>query len=250
MAGAWPGHAQGIPPNRATRADPMHPKRPSPNPVSRSCFGGIFQHAASLFLAGFGTASPPLQVDALRVADAPWFSKAETVIGSFAGRLQAVGRVRWHRGWSTRLAFLAESSWPLGGSAPFDVLRACRTTTRSQTGQMRASLTAPLRALAAATSARQRRLGMVVAKRGGGAARYHPSAWSLARPPFLLEAIYGGLKYNVWQTQYSVQNAEYRVQHRVVARNVHLSNAHTMAACCRAFSFWRVSRNTDNPGFP
>ena len=64
-----------------------------------------------------GTAFP---LDAqLRVADAPCFSKAELVIGSFAGFLQVIGRLRWH---PTRVSCRVDLA--LGGFAPFDVLRA------------------------------------------------------------------------------------------------------------------------------
>ena len=141
----WPGLAQGSP--QEPQTGPLSCRSNAPEKtVSEPRFPFLFWRHLSARRKPrprrIWDRVPSSQVDALRVADAPRFSTAETVIGSFAGRLQAVGRVRWHGGRSTRLAFLVESSWPLGGFAPLDVLRACRTTTRSQTGQTRASLTA------------------------------------------------------------------------------------------------------------
>ncbi len=237
-----------VPPNRATRADPMHPKRPSPNPVSRSCFGGIFQHAASLFLAGFGTASPPLQVDALRVADAPWFSKAETVIGSFAGRLQAVGRVRWHRGLvdpSCVSCRVELATWRLRA------VRCLASVSNNNQIPNRPDESIPDSTPEGPCRCHQRTT--TAFRSGCGQARRRRSSL----PPIRMEPRSTALppRGNLWRTEVQCMTdtvfcTECRIQSTASSdcEECGLQQRNTMA-CCRAFSFWRVSRNTDNPGF-
>ena len=87
-----------------------------------------------------------------------------------------------------------------------------------------------------------------MAKRGGGAARYRPSAWSLARPPFLVEAIYGGLRDYVCMAD-TVFGTECRIQHRVVARNADHSNATTPWRLAAELSASRGEQKHRQPWF-